>query len=1002
MARTVLVSCLLAVTCGIAAATEILHTAQEVRRITREESRTPHRVVLSGVVTFIDRERGLMFVQDRTGGIFVDDAANVPVEAGDFVGLRGDVAYSDYAPEIAHPQVRRIGKGRFPRPVKVRFDDLTSTRQDSQFVTMQGIVRSVSEESVRTYASPFVERYGNSWTEDAPRGRLRLDLAAGVGRVAVYIKNFDRAAAESLIDCNVEVTGVVATSFNLNNQTIGWFILLDSLRTLRVQERSSADPFSESETPISSLLKFNPRGNPEHRVKVRGVVTFRCPGKAMYVQDASGSIRVESRDASPAEVGEEIDVAGFAAIGATQAVLQDGIYRRTQNRAAAFVPVPLPIDSPSLVRTEHNAELVRLRGTLIGSYPSPGEIVLVVSNGETIFQASVPEGRHVDIRSGIPKLGSLVQLTGVVETKLGERDEPRDFHLLMRTLADIVVLRKPAWWSIRHAVFLSAGLLAAVLVAFLWVIVLRRRVEEKTELVRATLDSTADGVLMANSSGRILNHNRKFVAMWQLASPPNGRCYVDDLVGRRLSDPAAILQIMMALTEDPKVDRTDVLELADGRIVECHSEPERVNGRMHGRVWSFRDITSERRVAAEIIRARDEAQLANRAKSEFLANMSHEIRTPMNGVVGMIELALATELTATQQECLTTAKSSAEVLLTVVNDLLDFSKIDAGRLELENTGFSLRDTLTETVRLLTPSASAKGIGLDCEVDQRIPELVRGDSVRLRQVLLNLVGNAIKFTHEGEVVLSAAIEPISAAGVAVLFSIRDTGIGVPPHQRDHIFQPFTQADTSITRRFGGTGLGLAIASRLVAMMGGRIWVEAASDHGSIFHFTAVFGAAAQGADDALRLCKELTRDAATHSTPATGSRSLSILVAEDNAINQRVAVRMLEKLGHAATVVCSGTAAIQASRENRFDAILMDVQMPEMDGLEATSAIRRLEQATGEHIPIVAMTAHALKAHRDDCIAAGMDASLTKPVLINQLAEVLDAVTGNVVPPRSKA
>jgi PAS domain S-box-containing protein len=716
----------------------------------------------------------------------------------------------------------------------------------------------------------------------------------------------------------------------------------------------------------------------------------------MYVQSASGAIRVGSRDASPVDIGDEIEVAGFAAIGATQAVLQDGIFRRTHHRTAP-IPVPVTLDSPSLVRTEHKAELVRLRGTLIGSYPSEGEIVLVVSSGDKLFQAYLSDTRHTDVRRVIPRPGSFVQLAGVVETRLGERDEPRDFNLLMRTPSDIVILREPAWWTLRHALLLSTGLLAAVLAACLWVVVLRRRVEEKTELVRATLDSTADGILVTDNSGRIRNHNRKFLAMWQAGSKPNLCAYVEDVVAGQLADRHAVLQIMAALTHSPDADRTDVLELADGRIFECHSEPERIGGRMHGRVWSFRDITGERRAAAEIIRARDEAQLANRVKSEFLANMSHEIRTPMNGVVGMIELALASELTAAQRECLTTAKSSAEVLLTVVNDLLDFSKIDAGKLELENTGLSVRDSLAETVRLLTPSASAKGIRLDCRVDPRIPELVIGDSVRPRQVLLNLVGNAIKFTHEGEVVLTATVEPMAPPGVAVLFSIRDTGIGVPLHQRDHIFQPFAQADSSITRRFGGTGLGLAIAARLVSMMGGRIWVEAASDHGSIFHFTAVFGAAAaQPADVALCLCKELARDAPEYTRPAPGPRSLTVLVAEDNAINQRVAVRMLEKLGHAATLVCSGTAAIEAFRKSRFDAILMDVQMPEMDGLEATLAIRRLEEVSGEHIPIVAMTAHALKAHHDDCIAAGMDASLTKPVLMNQLAEVLDALTTNVV------
>jgi PAS domain S-box-containing protein len=966
--------------------TFLFHTVSEIRRLSRNESQKPHRAVLDAVVTFFDPERELMFVQDRTGGIFVTPPKDLNVRAGDSVVLRGDVVFADYAPEIANPQIQVIGSGRFPRPVWVTFDDLASTREDSQFVTMEGVVRSVSEESARTYASPFVERHASGWSEDSSaRGRLRLDLAAGLGRVAVYVKTFDRAAASSLIDCKVRVTGVVATSFNRDNQTVGWFILLDSLNGVVVHERPPADPFSEPETPISSLLKFSPDGNVEHRMKIRGIVTLRQPGRCLYVQNGASAIRVQTRDSSPVQVGDEIEVAGFAAIGTTQAVLQDGIYRRTPRRAVP-TPKPVIVDSPSIARTQNNAQLVRVRGTLIGSFPSRGEAVLVVSSGETVFQVSMPAPWQMNVRSGVPKSGSFIDLSGVVETSIGERDEPQDFLLLMRSAADLTVLRKPPWWTLARALFVSVGLLAAALISCLWVVILRRRVEEKTELIRATLESTADGVLVTDNSGRILNHNRKFLTMWRIGWRRQGESYLDDVVGSRLADSGTILQIMAALAEQPEAHSNDVLELGDGRIFECHSEPERLNGRIQGRVWSFRDITGARRAAAEIIRARDEAQSANRAKSEFLANMSHEIRTPMNGILGMTELALGTKLTDLQKDYLTTARSSAEILLTVVNDLLDFSKIEAGKLELDSTAFGIRDCLAETVRLHWPASLAKGIRLEYHIDPQLPELVEGDSVRLRQVLFNLVGNAIKFTNEGEVDVSAALQPGQGSDVGALFSVRDTGIGVPTHQREHIFEAFAQADSSITRRFGGTGLGLAISSRLVSLMGGRIWVEDAPDRGSIFRFSAVFGRVER------KNSGSVEPRALSHSPDDTALGSpLRVLVAEDNAVNQRVAVRMLERLGHDVTLACNGTSAVEAYQKDSFDLILMDVQMPEMDGLEATSTIRRLEKATGGHVPILAMTAHAMRSHRDDCISAGMDGFVSKPVQMKQLADILDTI-----------
>ncbi len=960
-------------------------TIQEIRQLSKAELVKPHRAQLRAVVTFFDPVRKLMFVQDATGGIFVNDSHTLPVQAGALVVLTGDVVYLNYCPEIANPQVELLGPGPMPAPLPVSFDDLASTREDSQFVVVEGIVRSVSEESPKNYATPFADRYGAGWSDEPVRlGRLRLELAMGTGRADVYVVDFDRGRILDLIDSRIRVRGVVATSFNQKNQTIGWFILANSLRDLEVLDEPPADPFAGPDTPVAALLRFSPTGTAGHRVKVRGIVTFRQPGNSLYIQSATGGIRVQSREALPVETGDEVEVAGFAAIGQTQAILQDGIYRHSRVRTIP-VPSPVTIEPRQALRAELNAELIRMHGNLIGAFPSHGETVLVVSAGDMVFQAAVKESPNFNTRQGLPSAGSLLQLTGVLDVQLNERGEPYDFRLMMRSPDDVTVLQRPPWWTLGHALAIACALFAAVLAVSIWVFVLRRRVREKTELIRATLESTADGILVTDNAGRILNHNRKFMALWGVTQRNAGNSYLDGLIGGKLLDRSGILQVLSILAEQPDAHSNDVLELADGRIFECHSEPERIDGRSRGRVWSFRDITGRRKAEAEITRARDEAQRANRAKSEFLANMSHEIRTPMNGILGMTELTLQTEVTPVQREFLTTAKSSAEILLTVVNDLLDFSKIEAGKFELEEACFSLRDCLEETIRLLAPGASEKNLRLACETSGDVPDRVVGDSVRLRQILLNLAGNAVKFTNDGEVVVRTCVE--SRAGdseIALRFSVRDTGIGVPLGKQAHIFEAFAQADSSITRRFGGTGLGLAISSRLVAMMGGRIWVESGSERGSVFHFTAAFQVAGPAVAQEAPASSDVAGD------PAAPAASLDILVAEDNPVNQRVAVRMLEKLGHRATVACNGQAAVDAYRNHRFDLIFMDVQMPEMDGLEATSQIRLLEKTRGGHAPIFAMTAHAMKSDRDECLSAGMDGYLSKPVQLKQLEGAISA------------
>jgi signal transduction histidine kinase/DNA-binding response OmpR family regulator len=1119
---------LLLFTCAVASASSeptVLRTVAQIRDLTEAQAKRKYPIHLTGVITYSAPEYRVNFFQDGTAGIFVwTEQPDLHLQTGSLVEVEGNTTAGDFAPSIEHARVRVLGFGALPSPARRSLEDLLTGREDSQWTEVRGVVRSATLEA--------------TLPPDMRRGppQLVLGIASGTQRFKARIRDYARGADYShLVDSQIAVRGACGTLFNDRRQLVGVQLFVPSLADITVEERAPGDPYALPLQPTNSLMRFTPTQAAGRRMRVRGVVTLQQPGGGIFLQDASGGVYVDSRQETRVQQGDLVDAIGFPSAGRYAPVLQDAQFRGIGREP---LPAPLELKIDGGLTGEYDAVLVRISGRLLDQTVRGEYRVLTLQAGGSTFTARLPNKLAGERVSSILD-GGLLQLTGVWSVETDEYRKPTAYRVLLPSTAGIVVVQPASWWT-RARILASLAFLGLIVVfGLMWVVVLHRRVDEKTETLRAALESTADGILVVNSQGHIVGSNQKFAEMWHVRGPLPGA-----------KDSSAILESAAALVKDPgpflakigelqgemEAQSDDLIECKDGRIFDRHSEPMRVQGKSVGRVWGFRDVTERRRAQEELERSRDAAEKANRAKSEFLANMSHEIRTPMNGIIGMTELALDTDMNDEQRDYLGAVRTSAHWLLTVINDILDSSKIEAGKMHLDSIEFNLSEVLRNTTKSLAIRAHQKGLELLCDVAPEIPEVVVGDPVRLCQVLTNLIGNALKFTAKGEVELKVETDQAGteAGRICVHMSVRDTGIGIPPEKHGLILESFAQADTSTTRRYGGTGLGLTISTRLVSMMGGRLWLESEVGTGSVFHFTASFqkpsgipataqasprilpkvpvfvvddsatsrrflgkllrswgmeAELAENAEEALAalrallrtgdllpimlidselpgtdgfalaerikqdpklretrilmltqpgmrggatLCRSLNleghvgkpvwrheleealnrilsleprstasshfrtgdtppeqRTLETVSGPLTAKPHLRILLAEDNAVNQKLARRILEKRGHTVVLASDGDEVLHRLDSQRFDLVLMDVQMPQMDGCEATRAIRARELVDGTRIPIIATTAHAMEGDREQCLLAGMDGYLTKPLRTHELFAAID-------------
>jgi PAS domain S-box-containing protein len=955
----------------------LLTSMTQVRKLTNAQAQFAYPVDLEAVLTVVNPQRDCFFAQVGQEGVYID-SSHQPMRglrSGDRIRLRGVTWAGGFSPVIIHPRVEVLGPGTLPEAAPIDASAAPTGVYDSRWVQIEGLVR------------PFAH---------TSSGYL-FTLQTQLGPVsALLVSPGTPEQMEKLVDARVRVTGVFATSFTKDRVLTGYRMFVASPDAMQILVPAVRESASAGPRKIKDLLRFSSDRPNTRKARVQGMVVLTTPMR-VYVEDETGSVEIVVPHTLNVQPGDVVEAVGYPMPTDHGPVMTDAT---VQHVSTSIVIAPQPVTAEEVLKGNFDNRLVTIEARLVSQARGAGQQTFVLNSGFTSFNARLED---TALANALPE-GSIVRLTGVCVVQRQRpffRDYnsiPISFRVLLRSADDITVLSATPWWSLRRTWPLLALLLISMLLATVWGTVLRRRVRAQTAeiddqraFLRQIIDMCPNFIFVKDRKGR-------FTLVNQVLADASG-CAAEELVGRTDAEIGPAEQarafqrddLEVIETRSEKVVHGEVLVDASGATRYLHTVKRPIIDE-HGVVTHVlgvaNDITLHKTAEASMEQARAAAETANRAKSEFLANMSHEIRTPLNGILGMSELCLDTPLQSEQREYVGTVKTSADALLSVINDILDFSKLEAQKLQLDAVDFELRPLIDDVIHAAAERARQKGLELKLNVDPDIPEFVHCDAQRLKQILLNLLGNAIKFTERGYVELSAQLSRRVRDDCIVQFTVTDTGIGIAADRQQVIFNPFVQADTSTTRQYGGTGLGLAICTRLVNMLGGSMWVESQVGRGSSFHFTIQ-----------ARIANRAQVVPAPEVPPAEATghslRSLNVLLAEDNSVNQLVMSRLLHKRGHRVVIAENGRLAVERVRHEPFDVVFMDLQMPEVDGLEATAMLKA--DSTLQQVPIVALTANASPEDRQRCLSAGMDDYLVKPIDPAELDRVLAHIESHASP-----
>jgi len=739
-------------------------------------------------------------------------------------------------------------------------------------------------------------------------------------------------------------------------------------------------------------LRFVPKQEPG-RIKVRGVVTLLEPGRGLFIQDGNDGLYVESKQRTRLEIGDYVEVAGYPRVSQSLSpILKHAIFRSLGSRSQVL---PRPLTTLQALQGEHDSELVRINGRLLHEAEFHGERVLTLQADSATFDVDLrPQGQAADLPP--VEIGSLLEVTGVCSVQGNYEGDPLGFRITLRSPQDIAVLSTPPWWNAQRALSVLGLAILAGLLSLGRVYILRRRVLRQTEIIRLRLESEAaleqrlqyvvratnDAIWEMDLATDRVWCGEQFYTIFGYASGEvelttewwSSQIHAEDRA-RVLGSIQSVIEgggsLWSSEYRHRRGDNSYAYVYDRGYVVRDDA------GKALRLTGALMDLSDRKRKEKELEAAKEAAEAANLAKSQFLANMSHEIRTPMNGVIGMAGLLLDTELTPEQERYAEVVRTSGEALLSVINDILDFSKIEARKLSLEVTDFDLHTVLEYAAALLATKACEKGLELTCELEPGTPWRLRGDAGRVRQVLVNLLGNAVKFTGQGEVAVRVRLDRENERNATLRFAVSDTGIGFPQGRASTLFAPFVQGDGSVTRRYGGTGLGLAISKQLVEMMGGQIGAESEEGKGSTFWFTAVL--------------EKQPRPATAEACVPPNLRDAKVLVVDDNATNRSLVSRLMNAWGCRIEEAADRDSALAilrqaAQRAAPFRIALLDMGLPGMNGEELGRQIAADPQF--KQTALVLMTDFGQEGDWARLQALGFAGYVPKPIFENRLREAL--------------